>query len=197
MNITAKQIADLRARTGGGMMDCKKALVEAQGDAEKAILALRKSGAIKAAKKADRETKEGVIGSYIHANGKIGVLVEVLCETDFVAKNTEFKEFVHDVALHIAAMNPKYLKSEDVDAKEVAKEKEIFLAEAKASGKPADIAVKIVDGKIKKFTEESALLCQPFVKDPSKTISELLTEKIAKIGENLEIKRFCRFEIGE
>jgi len=197
MNITAKQIADLRARTGGGMMDCKKALVEAQGDAEKAILALRKSGAIKAAKKADRETKEGVIGSYIHANGKIGVLVEVLCETDFVAKNTEFKEFVHDVALHVAAMNPKYLKSEDVDAKEVAKEKEIFLAEAKASGKPADIAVKIVDGKIKKFTEESALLCQPFVKDPSKTISELLTEKIAKIGENLEIKRFCRFEIGE
>jgi len=193
--VTAKDIAELRARTGSGMMDCKKALEEAGGDAEKAIEVLRKKGQAKAAKKADREAKEGIVEAYIHSNGKIGVLVEVLSETDFVAKNDEFKEFSHDVALHIAAMNPKYLKPEDVDADEVAKEKAIYLEEVKASGKSAEIAEKIVEGKIRKFTEESALLCQPFVKDPSKTIQELLNEKIAKIGEKLEIKRFCRFEI--
>lgn len=197
MTITAKDIAELRARTGSGMMDCKKALEEANGDAEKAIEVLRKKGMAKAAKKADREAKEGIIESYVHSNGKIGVLVEVLSETDFVAKNDEFKEFAHDVALHIAAMNPKYLKPENADPAEVAKEKAIYLDEVKASGKPADIAEKIVEGKIRKFTEESALLCQPFVKDPSKTIEELLNEKIAKIGEKLEIKRFIRFEIGE
>lgn len=195
-NITAKDIADLRARTGSGMMDCKKALEEAEGDAEKAIEVLRKKGQAKAAKKADRETREGIVESYIHSNGKIGVLVEVLSETDFVAKNDEFKEFAHDVALHIAAMNPKYLRPEDMDAEEVAKEKAIYLEEVKASGKSADIAEKIVEGKIRKFTEEGALMCQPFVKDPSKTIQDLLNEKIAKIGEKLEIKRFCRFEIG-
>ncbi len=197
MAITAKDIADLRARTGSGMMDCKKALEEANGDAEKAIEVLRKKGMAKAAKKADREAKEGVIESYVHSNGKIGVLVEVLSETDFVAKNDEFKEFAHDVALHIAAMNPRYLKPEDVNPDEVAKEKAIYLEEVKASGKPAEIAEKIVEGKIRKFTEEGALLRQPFVKDPSKTIEELLNEKIAKIGEKLEIKRFVRFEIGE
>lgn len=195
MAITAKQIAELRERTGSGMMDCKNALVEADGDAEKAIEVLRKKGMAKAAKKADREAREGIIESYIHSNGKIGVLVEVLSETDFVAKNDEFKTFAHDVALHIAAMNPKYLKPEDANADEVAKEKAIYLEEVKASGKPANIAEKIVEGKIKKFTDDGALLCQPFVKDPSKTIQELLNEKIAKIGEKLEIKRFIRFEI--
>jgi elongation factor Ts len=195
MAITAKQIAELRERTGSGMMDCKNALVEANGDAEKAIEVLRKKGMAKAAKKADREAREGIIESYIHSNGKIGVLVEVLSETDFVAKNDEFKTFAHDVALHIAAMNPKYLKPEDANADEVAKEKAIYLEEVKASGKPANIAEKIVEGKIKKFTDDGALLCQPFVKDPSKTIQELLNEKIAKIGEKLEIKRFIRFEI--
>lgn len=195
--ISAKQIADLRARTGSGMMDCKKALEEANGDEEKAIDFLRKKGMAKAAKKAEREAREGVIEAYIHSNGKIGVLVEVLSETDFVAKNTEFKEFAHDVALHIAAMNPKYVSADETPAEEIEKEKAIYLEEVKASGKPADIAEKIVEGKIKKFKEEYALLSQPFVKDPTKTVGELLNEKIAKIGEKLEIKRFCRFEIGE
>jgi elongation factor Ts len=195
--ITAKDIAELRARTGSGMMDCKKALEEANGDAEKAIEVLRKNGKAKAAKKADREAHEGIIETYVHSNGKIGVIVEVSAETDFVAKNDEFKEFAHDIALHIAAMNPKYLRPEDANQADLAKEKEIFLDEVKASGKPAEIAEKIVEGKIRKFTEEGALLCQPFVKDPTKTVQELLTEKIAKIGEKLEIKRFVRFEIGE
>ncbi|MEI6498600.1 MAG: translation elongation factor Ts [bacterium] len=194
--VTAKDIAELRARTGSGMMDCKKALEEANGDAEKAIDVLRKKGMAKAAKKADREANEGIIESYIHSNGKIGVLVEVLSETDFVAKNEEFKAFAHDIALHIAAMNPKYLRPSDVDVDELAKEKAIYLEEVSASGKPAEIAEKIVEGKIKKFSEENALMCQAFVKDPSKTIEELLNEKIAKIGEKLEIKRFARFEIG-
>jgi elongation factor Ts len=195
--ITAKQIAELRARTGSGMMDCKKALEEANGDEEKAIEVLRKKGALKAAKKAGREAKEGIIEAYIHSNGKIGVLVEVLSETDFVAKNDEFKEFAHDVALHIAAMNPKYISADDASVEEVEKEKAIYLEEVKASGKPAEIAQKIVEGKVRKFKEESALLSQSFVKDPSKTVGDLLNEKIAKIGEKLEIKRFCRFEIGE
>lgn len=196
-NISAKQIAELRASTGCGMMDCKNALTEAEGDNEKAIEILRKKGISKAAKKADRVASEGIIESYIHSNGKIGVMVEVLSETDFVAKNDEFKEFAHDVALHIAAMNPKYLNPEQIPAEVLEAEKVIYLDEVKATGKPADIAEKIVEGKVRKFAEENCLMSQPFVKDPSKTINDLLTEKIAKIGEKLEIKRFCRFEIGE
>lgn len=195
-NITTKQIAELRAKTGIGMMDCKKALEEANGNEEKAMEILRKKGISKAAKRADREAKEGIIEAYIHGNGKIGVLVEVLAETDFVAKNDEFKEFAHDVALHIAAMAPKYLNKEEVPADIVKKERDFLLEEVKASGKPADIAEKMVEGRLGKFYEEICLLDQAFVKDQTKTILDLLNEKIAKIGEKIEIKRFCRFEIG-
>lgn len=196
MSVTAKDIADLRAKTGIGMMECKKALVEAEGNEEKAIEILRKKGGAKAAKKAERETNNGIVEAYIHGNGKIGVLVEVLAETDFVAKNEEFKEFAHDVALHIAAMAPKYISKDEVPADEVAKEKEILLEEVKASGKPAEIAEKIVEGRLNKYFEEYCLLYQPFVKDPSKTIEDLLNEKISKIGEKIVIARMSRFQIG-
>jgi elongation factor Ts len=197
MAITAKQIADFRAKTGIGMLDCKKALEEAEGNEGKAIEILRKKGIAKAEKKAERETKAGLIDSYIHTNGEIGVLVEVLAETDFVTRNDEFKEFVHDVALQIAAMNPKYISKDQVPAEIVDKEKAIFIEEVKASGKPENIAEKIVEGKVNKYLDEICLLDQPFVKDSTKTIGDLLTEKIAKIGEKIVISRFCRFEIGE
>lgn len=197
MNITAKMIAELRAQTGIGMMECKKALTESDGDVAKAIEILRKQGAIKAAKRADRETNVGMIESYIHANGKIGVLVEILAETDFVVKNDEFKEFAHDVALHIAAMNPKYVAKEDVPAEEIDKEKEFFMPEIEKSGKPAEIQNKMIEGKVAKFLDGICLLEQPFVKDPNILIKDLLTEKISKIGEKIVISRFCRFEIGE
>jgi elongation factor Ts len=196
MSVTAKDIADLRAKTGIGMMECKKALVEAEGNEEKAIEILRKKGGAKAAKKAERETNNGIVEAYIHGNGKIGVLVQVLAETDFVAKNDEFKEFAHDVALHIAAMAPKYITKDEVPADEVAKEKAILLEEVKASGKPAEIAEKIVEGRLNKYFEEYCLLYQPFVKDPSKTIEDLLNEKISKIGEKIVIARMSRFQIG-
>jgi elongation factor Ts len=196
MSVTAKDIADLRAKTGIGMMECKKALVEAEGNEEKAIEILRKKGGAKAAKKAERETNNGIVEAYIHGNGKIGVLVQVLAETDFVAKNDEFKEFAHDVALHIAAMAPKYITKDEVPADEVAKEKAILLEEVKASGKPAEIAEKIVEGRLNKYFEEYCLLYQPFVKDPSKTIEDLLNEKISKIGEKIVIAKMSRFQIG-
>lgn len=196
MTISAKEIAELRARTGIGMMECKKALEEAGGDQEKAIEVLRKKGIAKAAKRAERETKNGIVEAYIHGAGNIGVMVEVLAETDFVAKNDEFKEFAHDVALHIAAMNPKYISKENIPASEMEKEKSIYFAEVEASGKPANIAEKIVEGKINKYAEEICLLSQPFVKNPDMTVGDLLTEKISKIGENIVISRFCRFEIG-
>lgn len=195
MEIKAKEIAELRQKTGLPMMECKKALVEAGGDENKAMELLKKRGALKAASKADRETKSGLIDCYIHG-GKIGVMVEVLVETDFVAKNDEFKTFVHDVALHIAATNPKYLNKEEIPADELEKEKADFLEQAKAEGKPENIAEKIVAGKIEKYFSEICLLNQPFVKDPDITIGELLTQKIAKIGENIIISRFCRFELG-
>lgn len=195
-NISAKEVADLRAKTGAGMMDCKKALVEAAGDEGKAIEILKKKGALKAAKRAERETKAGVIESYIHANHKIGVIVEVLAESDFVAKNDEFKELAHDIALHIAAMNPQYISKDDVPAAEVQEAKEGFTAEMKDSGKPAEIIEKIVEGKMEKYLAEICLLYQPFVKDNTKTIEDLINEKIAKIGEKIVVSRFSRFEIG-
>jgi len=197
MTITAKEIAQLRAKTGIGMMECKKALEEANGDPEKAIEILKKRGIAKAAKRAERETRAGLIESYIHANGQIGVLVEVLAETDFVAKNDEFKAFVHDVALHVAAMNPEYISKDQVPAETVEKEKADFEAEAKELGKPAEIAAKIVEGKLSKYLEEICLLDQPFVKDPSKKVGDLLNDLTSKIGEKIVISRFCRFEIGE
>jgi elongation factor Ts len=197
VNITAKEIADLRAKTGLPMMECKKALAEANGDEAKAMEVLRKKGAAKAESKAERETRSGIIDCYIHAGNQIGVLIEVLSETDFVAKNELFKSFVHDVALHIAAMNPKYIKREELPADELKKEKDVFVEQSKAEGKPAAIAQKIVEGRLEKYYAEICLLDQPFVKDQDMTIGDLLKEKIAKIGENIVISRFVRFEIGE
>lgn len=196
MNISAKQIADLRAKTGIGMMECKKALIEANGDENRAIEILRMRGAAKAEKRADRETKAGLIESYIHSNSRIGVLVEILTETDFVSRNDEIKEFAHDVALHVAAMAPKYVSRNEVPTAEVEKERSVLLEEAKESGKPAEIAEKMVEGRLNKFYGEICLLDQPFVKDESRKIGDLLNEKIAKIGEKIVIARFCRFEIG-
>ena len=197
MTITASQVAELREKTGLGMMECKNALVEADGNEAKAMDVLKKKGLAKVAKRADRETNHGIIESYVHANGKVGVMVEVLAETDFVAKNDEFKEFAHDVALQIAAMKPTYIQPSEIPAEELAKEKEAYSAEMASSGKPADIIAKIVEGKLGKYYSEICLLNQPFVKDDSKTIEDLLNDLIAKIGEKIVVARFCRFEIGE
>lgn len=195
MNITASQIAELRAKTGMGIMECKKALTEADGNEEKAIEILKKRGISKAEKKAERTTKSGIIDTYVHG-GKIGVMVEVLSETDFVAKNDEFKAFVHDVALHIAAMNPKYISKEQVPSEVLDEQRKNLEEEVKAEGKPEEIAKKIVEGKLEKFYSEVCLLSQPYVKDQNMTVNDLLVEKIAKIGEKLVISRFCRFELG-
>lgn len=196
INITAKQIADFRGKTGLPMMECKSALVEANGDEAKALEILKKRGVGKALKKAERETKSGVIDCYLHQGGKIGVMVEVLAETDFVAQNNEFKSFAHDVALHIAATNPKYISSSEIPEEEKEKERKSFAEQVASEGKPANIAEKIVEGKLAKYFEEICLLNQPFVKDPSFTIEELLNQKISKIGERIVISRFSRFEIG-
>jgi elongation factor Ts len=194
--ITAKQIAEFRAKTGLPMMDLKRALVEAGGNEEKALEILRKKGITKAEKRAERSTKNGIIESYVHNGGKIAVLVEVLSETDFVAKNEEFKEFAHDIALHIAATNPKYTSKNEVPKEVLEAEKKKLMQEVEGSGKPANIVGKIVEGKLEKYFSEVCLLNQPFVKDPDKTVGDLLNEKIAKIGENIVISRFVRFEIG-
>jgi len=197
MTITAKQIAELRAKTGLPMMECKKALVEANGDEKTAIEILKKKGLSKAAAKSERATKAGLIESYIHNGGRMGVLVEVLSETDFVAKNEEFKSFVHDVALHIAAMNPKYISKNEIPKEELESEKNILIEQVKAEGKPAEIAEKIVEGKLNKYFSEICLLEQSFVKDQDMTVGDLLGQKIAKIGENIIISRFVRFEIND
>lgn len=201
MEISANQVKDLREKTGAGMMDCKKALVESQGDFEKAVDFLRKKGLSAAAKKADRVAKEGSIGSYIHANGKIGVLVEINCETDFVARNEQFQNFVKDISMHIAAASPQYVRTEEVDASAVAKEREILVEQLKQdpknAGKPQAVLDKIIEGRLAKFVDDVCLLKQPFVKDPSKTVEQLTTELIAKIGENIAIRRFARFTLGE
>jgi len=194
--ITAKQIAEFRAKTGLPMMECKKALTEANGDEEKALELLRKKGVTKAAQKSERTTKAGIVESYIHNGGQIGVLVEVLSETDFVAKNDEFKSFVHDIALHIAAVNPKYISKDQIPAEEIDKERKILLEQVAADKKPAEIVEKIINGKLEKYFSEVCLLNQPFIKDPEMTIADLLASKIQKIGENIIISRFARFEIG-
>ncbi|WP_026893820.1 translation elongation factor Ts [Clostridiisalibacter paucivorans] len=194
--VTAAMVKELREATGAGMLDCKKALVECGGDVEAAIEALRKKGLSKAAKKSGRIAAEGIVDSYIHG-GRIGVLIEVNSETDFVAKNEEFKEFVRDMAMQVAAQNPKYVSKEDVDEKEIAKEKEILREQALNEGKPEHIVDKMVEGRIEKYFKEVCLMEQPFIKDPDITVTELLTNKIAKIGENLKIRRFVRFEVGE
>ncbi len=195
MVISASMVKELRAKTNAGMMECKKALQETDGNIENAIDLLRKRGLDIAAKKSSRATKEGIIGSYIHSNGKIGVLIEVSCETDFVAKNEEFKEFVKDLTLQIASAFPQYLSREEVPENVIAKEKEIYAEQVK--GKPENIIGKIVEGKLEKFYKQVCLVDQLFVKDDKKTIDDLLKEKIAKLGENMAIKRFVRFQVGE
>jgi elongation factor Ts len=197
MAVTAQMVKELRDRTGAGMMDCKKALVENDGDIDKSIDFLRTKGLAAAAKKAGRATSEGVVGSYIHAGGKIGVLVELNCETDFVARTDEFQALVTDIGMHIAAAEPRFLTRDEVTEDVLERERAIFKEQALAEGKPEHIVEKIVDGKMSKFYSECVLLDQPFVKDPDKTISELLKERIATIGENMQIARFARFKLGE
>lgn len=197
MTVTAEMVKQLRELTGAGMMECKKALVEANGDKEKAINLLRERGLSKAAKRATRIAAQGIIDSYIHLGGKVGVMVEVNCETDFVARNEEFRAFVRDICLQVAATNPAYLSREDVPEEVIEKEKEILRRQAVNEGKPEKVVEKIVNGRIEKFFEENCLLEQPFIKDQDKTIKDLLTEKIAKIGENIVIRRFVRYEMGE
>ena len=197
MSFTAKDVMALRERTGAGMMDCKKALIETDGDMDKAIDYLREKGIAKAAKKAGRIAAEGIVDSYIHMGGRVGVLLEVNCETDFVARGDMFKELVHDIALQIAAANPLYLSKEDVPADVIEKEKEILKAQAIEEGKPLNIVEKMVEGRIKTFYDENCLVCQKFVKDPSKTIEQLVVEATATIGEKIAIRRFARFEMGE
>jgi elongation factor Ts len=197
MEVTATLIKDLRERTGAGMADCKKALVEVAGDMDKAIDWLRAKGLSKAAKKAGREATEGAVVSYIHGGGRIGVLVEINCETDFVARNEDFQGFTRDVAMQIAAMAPQFVRVEEIGEDVITKEREVLMAKAKESGKPEPVIAKMVDGQIAKFKKEICLLDQSFVKNPDKTINDLQQELIAKIGENIKIRRFVRFELGE
>ncbi len=195
--ITAAMVKELRDKTGAGMMDCKKALQEAGGDFDKAVELLRKKGIAKAAKRAEREANEGVVTAYIHPGSKLGVLVEVNCETDFVAKTDDFQEFAKNIAMHIAASSPLAVKREDLDQEVIEKEKQLYREQALESGKPEHIVDKIVEGRLEKYFSEVCLLEQPYVKDPDKTIKDLLTETIARVGENITIKRFARFRIGE
>lgn len=199
--ITAGSVKSLREKTGAGMIDCKNALTEANGDENAAIEILRKKGMATAGKKAGRVTAEGVVGSYIHMGGKVGVLVEINCESDFVARGDEFQQLVKDVAMHIAATDPRFATREDVPAGELDKEREILMEQLKNdpknAGKPDDVLAKIIEGRLNKFYEDNVLVDQPFVKDPSKTIGELVTEKIASIKENISIRRFTRYKMGE
>ena len=197
MNFTAQDVAKLRAQTGVGMMECKKALTDANGDFEQAIVLLRERGLKAVDKKQSRIASEGAVASYIHMGGKIGVLVEVNCETDFVAKSEEFNQLVKDIAMQIAAARPEFVRIEEVPQENVEKEKEILIAQAKNEGKPQNIAEKMVEGRIKKYYKDVCLMEQDFVKDPSKTISDLITEATLKIGEKITIRRFVRYEMGE
>jgi elongation factor Ts len=195
--ISAGMVKELREKTGAGMMDCKNALSEVNGDMEKAVEFLRKKGLATAQKRAGRALNEGIVQSYIHMTGRLGVLVEVNCETDFVAKNEDFQGFAKNIAMHIAASNPLGITPEDVPEDLIEKEKEIYRAQALEMGKPENVIDKIVEGKLKKFYEESCLLNQPYVRDTNVSVADLLNELIAKIGENISIKRFVRYQIGE
>ena len=195
--ISAQIVRDLRERTGAGFMDCKKALAESKGDMDAAIEYLQKKQLASVGKKAGRIASEGVVGSYIHAGGRIGVIIEVNCETDFVSRNEAFQAFAKDLAMHVAAANPMVVRAEELPAAEIDKQKEIFKAQAMEEGKPANIAEKIMEGRLKKWQKEVCLLDQPFVKDPDKTVAELEAELTAKIGEKISIRRFVRFEVGE
>lgn len=197
MEISASLVRDLREKTGAGIMDCKKALAAANLDFEAAVTFLREKGLATAAKRADKATSEGTVGSYIHAGGKVGVLVEVNCETDFVAKTDEFQSLVRDMAMHIAALSPNYVRREEVLQDVIEKERSIYRTQALESGKPEKVIEKMVDGKVEKFFQENCLLEQSFVKNPDTTVKDLLTATIAKLGENISIRRFVRFKVGE
>ena len=197
MSIDAKLVKTLRDRTGAGMMDCKKALVSSNGDLDNAIDFLRKSGIAKAEKKGLRETKEGLVYSYIHSGGRLGVLVELNCETDFVANTDGFKELAHNISMQVAATNPVSLDRDSIDKNIISREKDIFLEQAKKEGKPEAIIQKMVEGRINKFYQESCLMEQTYIKDPDKKVTDLLTETVSTLGENITVKRFVRFSIGE
>jgi elongation factor Ts len=197
MEVSAASVKDLREKTGAGMMDCKKALTECGGDLEKAVDYLRQKGLAAAAKKASRVATDGAVGAYIHPGGKIGVLVELNCETDFVARTTEFQNLLKDVAMQIAAANPRYIRAEDVPASDLEKERQIYRQQALDTGKPEKVIDKIVDGKVERFFSEVCLLEQSFIKDPDLRMSEVLTNAIARLGENIQVRRFTRYHLGE
>ena len=195
--ISAGMVKELREKTGAPMMDCRNALTEAKGDMEEAVVVLRKRGMASAAKKASRTASEGAVGTYIHAGGKIGVLLEVNCESDFVARTPDFQELLKDIAMHIAATDPRYIRKEDVTAEDLEREKEIYRAQAAQTGKPAPVIEKIVEGKMSKFYEEVCLLEQPFIKEQTVTIAQLIAQKVGKLGENIQVRRFARFKAGD
>ena len=196
VKIDAKLVKELREKSGAPMGDCLKALQEAQGNMEDAFVVLRKRGMASAAKKASRTTNEGAVGTYIHAGGKIGVLIELNCESDFVARTEDFQELLRDIAMHIAAVDPRFVSRDDVTAADLEREKEIYRAQAAATGKPANIIEKMLEGKLAKFYEEFCLLDQPFIKESSQTIAALIASKVAKLGENISVRRFARFKVG-
>jgi elongation factor Ts len=195
--ISAGMVKELREKTGAPMMDCRNALTEAKGDMEEAVVVLRKRGMASAAKKASRTASEGAVGTYIHAGGKIGVLLEINCESDFVARTADFQELLKDIAMHIAATDPRYIRKEDVTAEDLDREKEIYRAQAAQTGKPAPVIEKIVEGKMSKFYEEVCLLEQPFIKEQTVTIAQLIAQKVGKLGENIQVRRFARFKVGD
>src|SRR5215470_10338075 len=197
VNIDAKMVKELRDKTGAPFGDCKNALVEANGDIEQAVIILRKKGVAMAGKKASRTTNEGSVASYIHAGGKIGVLLELNCESDFVARTDDFKELLHDISMHIAATDPKYIRREDVTPEDYQREKEIYRSQAAATGKPAPVVEKIVEGKMAKFYEEVCLLDQPFIKEQTISVHQLIASKVGKLGENITVRRFARFKVGD
>src|SRR5579875_3157497 len=195
--IDAKLVKELREKSGAPMGDCLKALQEAKGDMEEAFVVLRKRGMASAAKKASRTTNEGAVGTYIHAGGKIGVLLELNCESDFVARTDDFQDLLKDIAMHVAATDPRYIRKEDVTAEDLEREKEIYRAQAAQTGKPAPVIEKIVEGKMSKFYEEVCLLEQPFIKEQSVTVKEMIATKVGKLGENITVRRFARFKVGD
>jgi elongation factor Ts len=197
MEVSASAVKELREKTGAGMMDCKKALAETGGDVQKAIDHLRQKGLAAAAKKADRVATDGAVGAYVHPGGKIGVLVEINCETDFVARTAEFQSLLKDIAMQVAAANPRYLRREEVPAAELDKEKEIYRQQALETGKPEKVVDKIVEGKLERFYSEACLLEQAFIKDPDKKVTDIVNESIGRLGENIQIRRFSRYHLGE
>ena len=197
MEVSANAVKELREKTGAGMMDCKKALAETGGDVQKAIDYLRQKGLAAAAKKADRVAADGAVGAYVHPGGKIGVLVEINCETDFVARTAEFQSLLKDIAMQVAAANPRYLRREEVPAAELDKEKEIYRQQALETGKPEKVVDKIVEGKLERFYSEACLLEQAFIKDPDKKVTDIVNESIGRLGENIQIRRFSRYHLGE